>query len=192
MERLFQAQIDTLRNKGLSEKNIGCLLEKKISTLTRCSGIELQSGRIPFVPVIPRTWLSLPTQLSMLPDYGTIRGSCVPTLISFDTVETPQEPYYIFDVEDGESMCGVAPLQAAKLIRAQSRRGLTDVEAIALCLHKDVLAHHYVDAIASQYNEDGKMGVPSVIMKAGRPRLAINWYEFGGHGLWGAASCSAA
>ena len=89
-----------------------------------------------------------------------------PTAIT-DMVEIPDEPYYIFDVEDGESTKGMSPEKAEKTFKSQRRSALTAAEVMALATHTDVLSRHNLWASGSRCN--AAVLVPSVWLNGDRP-----------------------
>jgi hypothetical protein len=185
LEKLFDTQIATLKDRGCPEQILTMLANQRGDVVSKASQMTLKEGRISFLPVIPRLYLSIYSQMAMVRN-GNKAGYTYlnPSQIT-DVVETPREPYYIFDIEDGEAMRGKAPRQAEKEIKKDGRRGLTEVEVIALGIHTDVLSRHYVDAVGSRYDSDS---VPDLCVSDGRPKL--DWGDLGdGNDHWGGASC---
>lgn len=185
LEKLFDTQIQTLKDRGCPTVIIDMLREQRDDVLEKASEITFAKGHIAFLPVIPRTFLSIYTQMQMVKNGDKTGYTYLKPYEITDVVETPKDPYYIFDVEDGEAMLGKAPQDAEKAITQQNWRGLTEVEVISLGIHTDVLSRHYVDAVGSRYRSDG---VPSLWLGDDRPRLG--WLSLG-HAAdeWGAASC---
>src|SRR5262249_20662637 len=100
-------------------------------------------------------------------------------------VETPSEPYYLFNIEDGQAMRGKSPEHAQEEINNQGRRGLTEMEVIALGIHSDVLSRHPVDAVASRCPSDE---VVSLWLSVDGPQLVSLYIKYRADD-WGAASC---
>ncbi|MBI1999342.1 MAG: hypothetical protein HYS74_01660 [Parcubacteria group bacterium] len=148
--------------------------------------MAIGDGNIPFLPVIPRSPRS-PYDLMAMVRNGSKVGYAYlnPTQIS-DVVDAPQEPYYIYDVEDGNITRGKSPEDALKIFKQQKRSPLTAAEVMALATHTDVLSRHYVWATGSRYEFAAR--VPNVYLGGGRPKLGWDWVgDSLGH--WGSASC---
>lgn len=187
LEKLFDAQIATLKDRGTPEQIVEILQNQKGSVLKKASEMTFGDGNIPFLPVIPRTFRSPYDLMAMVRNDGKVGYTYLnPTQIS-DVVDAPQEPYYIYDVEDGSSTRGKSPENAEKTFKQQKRSPLTAAEVMALTTHTDVLSKHYVWAPGSRcVSADG---VPGVCLGGGdRPEL--DWgYVDGSGDHWGSASC---
>jgi len=183
LEKLFDTQIKILKDRGCPAVIIDMLQEQRDDVLQKASEIPIGKKHIAFLPVIPRTFLSIYTQMQMVRNGDKIGYTYLKPSEITDVVETPADPYYIFDVEDGEAMLGKSPQNAEKTIKQQNRRGLTTVEVIALAIHTDV--RHCVDALGSRC---GSAGVPTLWLHDAEPRL--DWVNLdGARDRWGAASC---
>jgi len=184
LEKLFDTQIKILKDRGCpAAVIIDMLQEQRDDVLQKASEIPIGKKHIAFLPVIPRTFLSIYTQMQMVRNGDKIGYTCLKPSEITDVVETPADPYYIFDVEDGEAMLGKSPQNAEKTIKQQNWRGLTEVEVIALAIHTDV--RHCVDALGSRC---GSAGVPTLWLHDAEPRL--DWVNLdGARDRWGAASC---
>lgn len=185
LQKLFDTQIATLKDRGCPEQILTMLANQRGDVVSKASQTSLKEGRISFLPVVPRLYLSIYSQMAMVRNGNKAGYTYLNPSQVTDVVETPREPYYIFDIEDGEVMRGKAPRQAEKEIKKDGRRGLTEVEVIALGIHTDVLSRHYVDAVGSRF---GSNGVPGLGLFDGGP--ALYWCGLGvGDDRWGAASC---
>ena len=185
LEKLFDSQIKKMIDRGCPLEIVNMLREQRDRVLQKVSEITIGKKHIPFLPVIPRTFLSIYTQMQMVRNGDKIGYTYLKPSEITDVVETPADPYYIFDVEDGEAMLGKSPQNAEKTIKQQNRRGLTEVEVIALAIHTDVLSRHHVDALGSRC---GSAGVPTLWLHDAEPRL--DWVNLdGARDRWGAASC---
>lgn len=187
LEKLFDSQIATLKYRGTPEQIVEILQNQKGAVVKKASEMAIGDGNIPFLPVIPRSFWS-PYDLMAMVRYGSKVGYTYlnPTQIS-DVVDAPQEPYYIYDVEDGNSMRGKSPENAEKTFKQQKRSPLTAAEVMALTTHTDVLSKHCVWATGSRY--ELAYEVPNVCLDYGyRPGLGWGWVG-GSDGRWGAASC---
>jgi len=194
--KLFDTQIETLQQRGCLEPVVDGLERQRSKVVSKMLGIwqtkypeeTLESlaseGIYLGLPVIPQIYRSIYDQMTMVRNGK--KGGCTylePVEIT-DVVDTPQKPYYIFDVEDGEAMRDKVLQDAEKAIKKQGRRGLVVVEMIALGIHTNVLSRHYVDAVGSRYRSDR---VLFLLLNNGRPELS---YSLGlANSVWGAASC---
>ena len=189
LEKLFYSQIQTLEDRGCPEQIVELLTVQKNLVLSKASEMAFENGHIPFIPVIPRIYRS-PYDLMAMVRNGDKQGYTYlnPTAIT-DEVETPNKPYYIYDVEDGKALLRKSPEDAEKILKKQSRSPLTAAEVMALCTHTDVLKKHYVLATGSRYDLSG--WVPGVFLDGG-DRPGLDWYyvDFS-IGLWGSPSCRA-
>ena len=92
-----------------------------------------------------------------------------------DRGETPKQPYYIFIVKYRENL-NKDPWEIGK---AYSRRDdinfrpLNVAEAIALCIHTDVLCWYDVWCAGSYMGHRGGVVVPCITMKNNQPVLTI-------------------
>lgn len=186
LEKLFDAQIATLKDRGTPEQIVEILQNQKGAVLKKASEMAIGDGNIPFLPVIPRSFRSPYDLMAMVKNGGKAGYTYLnPTQIS-DVVDAPQEPYYIYDVEDGSSR-GKSPENAEKTFKSQKRSPLTAAEVMALTVHTDVLSRHYVWATGSRYEFADE--VPSVCLgDGGRPKLSWD-YSGPSNSLWGSASC---
>lgn len=188
LEELFDTQIATLEDRGVPAPIVRMLYNQRGQVITKASEMAFENGRVPFLPVIPRAYLSIYSQMPMVLNGKNMVGytNLVPTTVTdTDMVDTPENPYYIYDIEDGELMRDKAPQDAEELIENQGRLGLTEVEVIALGVHTDVLSRHYVDAVGSLY--DDCTGI-YLRLYVGLPELDHSSRNISDP-MWGAASC---
>ena len=186
-EKLFDSQIVTLKSRGVPEQIIEALQNQKGTVVEKASKMTIGEGNIPFLSVIKPAYLGYDGLMSMVRN-GDKQGYCYlnPTLIT-DEIQTPDELYYIYDVEDGEATRGKSPEKAIDIFKKQSRLALTAAEAVNLCIITDVLSRHYVWASGSRY--DGSNEVPSVSLARG-DQPGLSWHYLGGSIVrWGFASC---
>lgn len=185
--KLFNSQIATLKDRGVPRQIIEALQDQKDTVVGKASKITIGEGNIPFLPVIKPAYLGYYGLMSLVRN-GDKQGYCYldPTAIT-DEVQTPDQVYYIYDVEDGESTRGKNPERAIDIFKKQSRLALTATEAINLCILTDVLSRHYVWAAGSRYASSVRM--PSVYLDfSDQPRLFESLLNHS-LGLWGSASC---
>lgn len=150
LKKLFNSQIATLRDRGCPEAIVEMLKNQRDSVLAKASKMTFEKGRIPFLPVIPRVYLNIYSQMAMV-RIGSKAGFTYfdPAEIA-GLVKTPSKPYYIFDVEDTED--------AEKLIK-KGRRRLVNVEVVSLGIHMGVLSHRFADAEGSRCPRDRVLGL---------------------------------
>lgn len=184
---LFDTQLATLKDRGCPEQIVDMLNDQRDNVVGKALAMNFERDRIPFLPVIPRAYITLYSQMAMV-RYKDKAGFVLPNHKEFtDVPKTPAVPYYVFDVEDGTAMLGQSAQDAEKLIKKQSRRGLTEIEVIALVVHTDVISRHNVDAIGSCGDS---CWVPDLWMwpTSIRPMLGQNPRNMANE-HWGAASC---
>jgi hypothetical protein len=186
LEKLFDKQIQTLKDRGCPPVILEMLTEQRSQVIEKASKMAFEKGRIPFLAVIPRIYLTIYSQMAMVRNKDKVGYTYLDAKEITDVVKTPDKPYYIFDVEDGEAMLGKAPQDAEKLINKQGRRCVTEVEVIALGIQTDVLSRHFVDATGSRYGSSD--GMPGLWLLEGEPELGW-YYLFSAVGGWGSASC---
>ena len=199
LEKLFDNQIVTLKDRGTPEQIVNIF--KLYYNVVTPKALQIWETKYPnetleslaargitlALPVIPRSFRSPYDLMAMIQNNGKAGYAYLkPTEIS-DVVDAPQEPYYIYDVEDGESTRGKSPQNAEKIFKDQARSPLTVAEITALATHTDVLLKYNVWATGSRFGSAD--GVPSISLdNSGQPRLG--WvYVSDSHSLWGSASC---
>ena len=187
LEKLFDSQIETLKDRGVPEQIVEILQNQKGAVVKKASEMAIGDGNIPFLPVIPRSFRSPYDLMAMVRNGSKVGYTYLnPTQIS-DVVDAPKEPYYIYDVEDGNSTRGKSPENAEKILKQENRFPLTAAEVTALTTHTDVLSRHYVWATGSRYESADE--VPFVYLVYGdRPKL--DWFRVdNSDDHWGSASC---
>jgi hypothetical protein len=184
-EKLFDSQIATLKDRHVPEQIVESLQNQKGAVVKKASEMATGVGNIPFIPVIKPSYLGYYGLMSLVRN-GVKEGYTYinPNLVT-DKVETPNNLYYVYDVEDGEAMRGKSPEAAEKLLKEQRRSPLTAAEVLALATHTNVLSRHFVDATGSRY---GSGGVPFLWLNDGWPWLVYFWADFA-DSRWGSASC---
>ncbi len=185
LEKLFDSQIQTLKDRGCPEQIIEILVNGKTKVLNHAESITIAEGNLPFAPVITALYLGYHGIVSMVRHSGKSGYTYLdPTSIE-DVEKVPVHLYYQFDVEDGTKYLGKNPEVSDKLIREEKRLRSTATEIVSIGTHTDVLSRHYMDAVGSRY-ESG--GVPNLCLDDGGPRLCWNYLAIAS-GHWGAASC---
>jgi len=186
LTKLFDSQMETLKSRGCPQAILEAFQNLRDAVLSKAAEMEIPKGHIPFVPVIPRIYMGVYGLMPMVRNGEKVGYTYLDPNEITDQVETPKNPYFIYDVENGKDMLGKSPEKAEKLITEQKRSCLTDDEGIAVCIHTNVLSEHYVDCTGSRYKRVDR--VPIVYLGGGGPRL--DWVSFG-HSSdgWGSASC---
>src|SRR3989344_6994819 len=187
LEKLFDGQIATLKDRGVPEQIVEILQNQKGRVVKKASEMAIGGGNIAFLPVIPRSYRSPYDQMAMVKNGGKAGYTYLNSTQISDVGGAPSEPYYIYDVEDGESMRGKSPEAAEKIFKQQKRSPLTAAEAMALTTHTDVLSRHYVWVTGSRCGSADE--VPGVYLDLGyRPGLYWGCVD-GSDGHVGSASC---
>lgn len=185
-EKLFDIQIQILKDRGVPSDIIQKLENQKSAVLKKASDIPFKDGHIPFLSVIPSTLLSFEKQMEMV-YHGSVRGrSYLNQSRVTSLAQIPKEPYYIFDVEDGTAALGKAPQEAEKQFADSNRSPLTAEEGIALVIqHPEILNDHFIDLLGSRL---GDVKVPFLWLYEGEPELYWGWASIS-VARWGSASC---
>jgi len=187
-DREFSAQISALRRQNCPKAVIKTLESKRPQVIARAVGMTFfGSKRVFFSPVIPASQLSVPEQMLMVKN-GDIPGC---TFLSpkdiTNEVEIPQEPYFIFSVDDGSKTLGWTSQQAERAFAKQPRRrGLNCVEAIGFCRVSGVLSRFNIDAISSRFR---KTKIPFLWIIGREPRLGADKVD-ASDPRWGIPSCN--
>lgn len=187
-DREVSAQISVLRRQGCPKTITKALENKRPQVISRAVGMTfLGNRRVFFSSVIPASQLSIPEQMLMVRN-GNIPGR---TFLSpkdiTDEVELPQEPYFIFNIDDGARMLGWTPQQAERTFSKQPRRrGLNCAEAIGFCRVSDVLSRFNIDAIASRVK---RCKIPFLWVIGREPRLGADKVNTSDP-RWGIPSCN--
>ena len=186
MCELFDSQIETLESRGCPQAILESVRGWKGGVVSKAIKMNIPKEHIPFVLVIPRAYMGIYGLMSMIRN-GDREGDTDLNLSSItDNVETPKGLYFIYDIEDGESMLDKSSKEAEKLIKEQDRFCLTVEESIAMCIHFDVLSRHIVSCTGSRFKRNEL--VPDIRFDNGRARLI--WSDDNlSDDRWGSASC---
>ncbi len=186
LAKLFDSQIETLKSRNCPQTILKTFQDKKSEVLSKATEMKIPERNIPFIPVIPRSYLGIYGLMPMVKNGDKIGYTYLDPNKLTDNVEVPKSPYYIYDVKDGKDMFDKSPKKAEKLIKEQNRSCLTADEGIALCVHSRVLSKHYVDCTGSRCRHLD--GVPYIFLVSDEPRL--DWYDADSlNEKWGSASC---
>jgi hypothetical protein len=190
LEKLFDSQIETLKDRGVPEQIIEALQNQKSAVVKKASDLPAGrqgcdgEGNIPFFPVIKPAYLGYYGLMSMVRNGSKVDLNL--TAIT-DQVATPYGLYYIYDIEDGNSTCDKSPEATEKIFEQQKRSPLTAVEVVNLCVVTDVLSRHHVWATGSRYESAVK--VPFVYL-GGDGRSGLFWSGVNdSNSRWGSPSC---
>ena len=149
LEELFDKQIQTLRDRGYPTDIIAVLESQKKEVVAMAQKMTFEAGRIPFIPVIPHFCLSIQKQMATVLNGKKIGDSSLNiNAITHLDGKTSYEPYYIFNVGDGKEFLGKTGEESEKIIIESGRRGLTEVEIIALSIHAGLF---HIWAVNSRY-----------------------------------------
>ncbi|MAG12616.1 hypothetical protein CL630_02265, partial [bacterium] len=199
LKELFNGQIATLRERGTPEQIVALFTNQRDSVVARMLKIwakkyptetldSLASKGIYLgIPVIPRTHRTTYGLASMVERKMKKHNDYIDPAEFTDMVETPDKPYYIFDVEDGRSTRDKSPDDIRKVFKKQKRFGLTIAETMAFTIHADVLSRHNVWVVGSRIGKDSFWGVPLVYLNDGRPRIHWGFLDIS---FWGLRSPS--
>ncbi len=168
-------QIEILLNNHFPLAVIKQLQLKREKILAIAKELDVPEGHTPFILIIPKKYWDK--------EYPKRTGVDVNNIENI--VDTPSEPYAIFDIEDGSKHRGYSPREAQKILEEEGRSPLTAEECIMFAQYVPVLKDHHLNCTGSRCRGD----VPGVYLSGGEmPRLNWRSLEFGGVG-WGSPSC---
>jgi len=113
--------METLKSRGCPQAILEAFGNQRNAVLSKTAEMEILEGHIPFVPVIPRTYMGVYGLMPMVRNGDEVGYTYLDPKEITDKVETPKGPYFIYDVEDGKEMLGDSPKKAEKLIKEQNR-----------------------------------------------------------------------
>lgn len=185
LKELFESQLNTLKSLETPQTILDVFHAKKKEVIATAAKMAFKKGNIPFLPVIPRSYMGINALIAMVKHGDTVGHTHLDSNELIDVVETPSAPYYVFDVENGEATIGKSPIDAEEIINHQNRSCLILDEVIALGVHTKILSDHNVDATGSRC----RLGnVPDLCLCDGIPEL--NWDHPDGSSYgWGSGSC---
>jgi len=187
VEELFYRQIKTLEKYACPREIIELFRSQKDLVIKRASEMPFAEENIPFIPVIPRIYRS-PYDLMAMVCNNNKKGYTYlnPTAIT-DEFDTPKDPYYIYDVDDGESLRRKDIKKATDTIKKQSRLPLTAAEIMAFMTHTNVPRRYGVVALGSRY--EGPYKIVGIVLDDGdRPKLGCGKLDSPDDRYW-PASC---
>lgn len=138
---------------------------------------NIPEGNLPFLIVIPDNILDIKKKMSMVKlgqETGYVwKDFDFKELRDAEGVKTPEDPYLIFDIENGDKMKGKSADDCVKQFAKENRRGLTTQEGIDLITHHpEILQDHCVDLVGSR---SGSENVPYLWLHDGCPKLNRDW-----------------
>jgi hypothetical protein len=150
----------------------------------------------PFRKAIPnRPFLWIPSGLSALGlgylmNLVTIKGVRGINFLILqrcsNTVAIPAEPYFMFDIEDGDNYLDVKPSLSEARIFAEGRSPYTIVEGIIhAAIFPEIFDSHNVNLCGSRYKTDD---TPELLLSDSGPRLQSSFMD-SPHPRWGTPSC---
>jgi len=184
--RLFERQMSTLK-KAKCPPAIINKLRNQCTYVLMIAEIEIiPNNHLAFIPVIPQVYLDIYGLMNLLKQKKHTGNTNLDPYKIINKDKCKKDPYFIYDVENGECMIDKSPAQAQKTIATGNRRYLTVDEAIALCLRTQVLKSHNIYCAGSRYKDEG---VPVLCIQDNHPRLS--WHYINDHGKnWGIPFCS--
>lgn len=185
LEKLFDSQIATLKDRGCPAQIIEALVNDRAKVLNHAQSINIADGNLPFAPVITPLYLGYHGIVAMVRHNGKSGYTYLDPRQISDEEKVPTGLYYQFDVEDGANRLGKKPEVSDREIRSEKRLRSTAAEVVSIGTHTNVLSKHYMDAVGSHYRSDE---VPNLYLSGDGPKL--DWHFLGdGDDQWGAASC---
>lgn len=193
LQRAFNRYIRRLKDRKLFPEETERLQAEFEAVIQKAVDMRIRPDRLAFLPVFPRAIVSSPLAAATLMNDGMRRRNSMtggytfvlPELV-MDTVEVPDDPYFLFDIDTGYRTLGMLPDELQRVFDEEGRRGLTDMEIVALGMHGDIFPFANLYAVASRY--DRGRGI-DLRMEGGHPILCHNdgdldWQR------WSIPSCS--
>ena len=188
---LFERRNEKLEALGCPQAILKKLSRKKEDVLAKT--YEMQNGEgsnISFLPVIPRSYMGIYSLMQMVRIGDNVGWTSLIPQNFTDVVKTPEEPYYILDVDKGTEMRGNSSDDAEKIIKSQKRSCLTIDEAIAVGIHnEEVLANHEILAVGSLYRDEHELTVPVIYLDESGVRLFFYSHDYA-HFRYAYPSCA--
>lgn len=193
LETLFDKQWLKLKRRGCPKQTLEIFKNQKRDFISIASEISSTKGNLHLLLIVPRTHLTVYTQMPMLKN-GNQRGYVSSLFYPTDVFETFgtenfEEPYYLLDVKDGSATFGKSPEEAEWEIKKRGQFCLTEIESIHLVLQTEVLKRHYLSATGCRYGDDSRVPLLALDDK-GRPILDWCRYRSGRHPKWGSPFCA--
>jgi len=186
LEKLFDSQMETLKLRDCPSAILEAFQDKRDEVLKKTIEMEIPKGNIPFIAVIPSSYVGIYTLMPMVRNKDKVGYTYLDPNEIINNEETPKNPYFIYDVELGKNTLGKTVEKAEKMIKKQKRLCHIPDEDIAVCVHTNVLSDHYLWSTGSRYKLGD--GVPNVYLFGDRPGLSSGGID-DSRGKWGSASC---
>ena len=157
------------------------LQAKKEEVLSRVKEMDIPENHMPFLPVVQRSHVGTGLIMSMM----NANTRLDPFQI-FDSIETPTDPYFVYDVEYGTDTLGKSADSAKTTIESQGREGLIVCEGVALWVHSRTLFKHNLNCVGSYYERAD--WVMHLFIQQDEPAMdyfkSSDWND-----KWGSPSC---
>lgn len=195
LRHLFNRYIRRLKYRKLFLDQIESLHAQYGAVIEKAAEMHIEISRLAFLPVFPRSLLDSPMHAAAVMENGLKRRTrmnggftfVMPELVT-DISEIPDVPYFIFDIDNGLSTLGTSPDEAQRKFENEGRRGLTDMEIVALGMHGDVLLQANLFAAGSYYGRD--RGIDLRMEDGAHPVLCHNARNLDWQ-YWAIPSCDA-
>lgn len=186
LRKLFDSQMETLKSRGCPQEILEVFQKQKSEVLNKASENKIEiTEHIPFLPVIPHSYIGIYGLMSMVRNDEKVGYICLNPNEITDLVKAPKNPYFIYDVENGEDTLKYSLDNADKFVKEQNRSCLIADECIAMCIHTNVLFKHHVYT-NSRYENGNK--IIDICLKNKRPMLDWSSTNYS-DAKWGFASC---
>lgn len=196
----FDCQVRILHEKGypaiagMSPEAFDERLAPLRRTLERLAAGLVAGEGVPFVIVIPRTWVSLEEAMPLLELKGRagfidFKPGGLETFKPLPELGVPEdEPYLALGLEVGSEYRNATPDDALTAIRARERTPLTIEEGMALVTQfPERLKKNHCFSLAGSRSQDRR--VPALWISQNRPKLGWCWAG-NPHSWLGTASCA--
>lgn len=181
----FDRQVQTLLAKGypaLAGMTVEAFTERLAPLRFTLERLALPSGDevVPFVLVIPRSWVSLEAAMPLLSlkermGFIDFKPGGLETFRPLPDLDVPEEePYLALGLETGSEYRNVTPDDALAAIRGRERSPLTLEEGIALLTQfPEKLKKNHCFSLAGSRSGDRR--VPALWISQNRPKLGWCW-----------------
>jgi len=173
--KLFDAQQEILKIRGCPEEILQMFNEKRNKVLEKASVMHFFQEHIPFIPIIPRSFMGIYGLMSMVhrEEVGTAGGHLDPNETLTD-VSVSENLYFIYGIENGSKTIGKAVGVANHSIETTGRLSLTTEEGLSLCIMTNVLDSHSVNCAAVSRRGDS-LAVLSIFASAKNKKVVLAW-----------------
>lgn len=176
-KKLFDNQIQTLKERGCPEFISGILGKVKTKVLAKVAKIKIGKNHTPFLPVIPYNYITVSSQMGMVFNEGAVGyyniGRCNSTSVNPFDDDLLSRPYYIFNINFNTR---IKKLEEVKEKDKRRQAYLTGVEIIALATHeKEVLKNRIIGL--NSYCREWGVAYPFLFLHTtGQPILGYLYY----------------